>query len=277
MFHKSHIQTIVRKSAQLFTRNRYEKDPCFMFENENLLYHTRDKWGNIQVLEHDGQRVLSFGSHYEQSRMDMECPNLLVHHYTRAMLLGLVLHNPQHVTLFGLGGGCLLRAMHQANPAMQIHAVELRPAVVTIAQTYFSLPDSTNIHLHIVDGKYYIAQQMEASTDFIFADMYHALRADPFQLQKQFFQASQRILTAEGWLVINCHKYPTPSSSFLHLLKQYFPVLFSCPLPDGNIVFYAGKSPLKKSANILQLETELMEVKTRTPLNFLLKMLKPVD
>jgi spermidine synthase len=248
-----------------------------MFENEIVLHQQQDRWGNILVLDQEDQRVLSFDSIYEQSRMDLNRPSELIHQYTRAMLLGLAFGSPAHITLFGLGGGCLLRAAYQVNPYLHLQAVELRAAVVEIARDYFGLPESPRISIEVADGRDYITRQPDASTDLIWADMYHALRADPFQMQKRFFRESQRVLTADGWLVINCHEFPTANGMFFRFLKEYFHEILVCAVPGGNYVVYAGKSGKGKPKGLVPLEVEVLELKTRTKLGFLLPLVQPLE
>ena len=247
-----------------------------MFKEEMLVHQQQDQWGYLLVLDHKGQRVLSFDSIYEQSRMDLQRPSMLVHQYTRAMLLGLTFTNPERITLFGLGGGCLVRAAHLIDHRFKIHAVELREAVVNIAQEYFGLPISDNVSISVADGRDYIGQQADHSTDIIFADMYHAIKADPFQTQKKFFQESHRILSPDGWLIINCHEYPAAGNTFFSFLKQYFQEILVCVVPGGNYVFYAGKSPMSKLKELIPAEIEYFEFKTKTKLGFLLEHIEPV-
>ncbi|MBU0653582.1 MAG: spermidine synthase [Gammaproteobacteria bacterium] len=248
-----------------------------MFEDEILLHQQQDRWGNILVLDQQGHRVLSFDSIYEQSRMNLDRPSDLVHQYTRAMLLGLAFGNPAHITLFGLGGGCLLRAAHQINPNLHLQAVELRAAVVAVARDYFGLPESPHLSIEVADGRDYITRQPDACTDLIWADMYHALRADPFQMQKRFCRESQRILSDDGWLVINCHEFPPANGMFFRFLREYFKEILICVVPGGNFVVYAGKSGKGKPKSLVSLEVEVMELKTRTKLGFLLPHVQSLD
>jgi spermidine synthase len=270
------FRDMLKKPSIVFDKANEENSGYLMFENETVQHQTQDHWGNIQVIDHEGQRVLSFDSVYEQSRMDLQHPDMLVHHYTRAMLLGLAFGNPAHVTLFGLGGGCLLRAAHRINPALNLQAVELRASVLAIAKDYFGLPTAPNIAIEVADGRDYITRQPDASTDLILADMYHAYRADAFQMQKAFFQESQRVLSADGWLVINCHKLPPANGTFFRFLKQSFKEILICEVPGGNIVVYAAKSGMKKNKALVPLEVSLFEVKTSTHLGFLLEYITPL-
>lgn len=277
MSRRYRFRDMLKQPSILFGKASQECPHYLMFADETLLHREQDQWGNILVLDQQEQRVLSFDSVYEQSRMDLNRPSELVHQYTRAMLLGLAFGNPTHVTLFGLGGGCLLRAAYQANPYLHLQAVELRPTVVAIARDYFGLPESPRLSIAVADGRDYITHQPDASTDLIWADMYHALRADPFQMQKRFFRESQRTLTADGWLVINCHEFPPANGMFFRSLKTYFQEILVCAVPGGNFVVYAGKSGKGKPNALIPLEVEVLELKTRTKLGFLLPHVQPLD
>ncbi len=270
------FKDLLRKPLILFGGAYKTVNGFLMFEGETLIHQQQDTWGNIHVVDHEGQRVLSFDSIYEQSRMDLKRPGMLVHHYTRAMLLGLALGNPEHITLFGLGGACLVRATHMIDPRIRIQAVELRAAVVSVAYDYFGIPASENIAIQIADGRHYITQQPAASTDLIFADMYHAIRADPFQMQKKFFHESHRVLSPEGWLVINCHELPSTESFFFRTLKHYFKEIFMCAVPGGNYVFYASKLGMNKPKALIPAEVEYFELKLHTKMGSLLEKIVPV-
>ncbi|OQX01836.1 MAG: hypothetical protein BWK73_44750 [Thiothrix lacustris] len=261
------FKDLLKKPLILFG-GAYGVDSFVMFEGDILVHQQHDTWGKVLVVDHDGQRVLSFDSLYEQSRMDLHHPNKLVHDYTRAMLLGLALGEPAHVTVFGLGGGCLVRAAHSINPELHIQAVELRAAVAGIAQDYFGIPVSERIAIEVADGRDYIVEQPSASTDLIFADMYHAIRADPFQMQQKFFHESRRVLSPDGWLVINCHELPPADSFFFRSLKQYFKALLVCTVPGGNYVFYAGKSGLNRPQARFEADIATFEVKNAYPVGF---------
>lgn len=276
MTEKIHFEALLKYSSLLLSNAIRRINGFVMFKDEIVRHEQRDKWGKILVLDQNNQRVLAFDSIYEQSRMDLNYPSRLVHQYTRAMLLALTFGNPEHVTLFGLGGACLLRAVHQVNPRIRLQAVELRAAVVEIARDYFGLPDSPLLSIEVADGRDYITQQPDACTDLIWADMYHALRADPFQMQQRFFCESQRILSDDGWLVINCHEFPPANGLFFRFLNMYFKEILICTVPSGNFVVYASKSGKGKPKALVPMDVAVMELKTNTKLSFLLPHIQPL-
>ncbi|MFO7602570.1 MAG: hypothetical protein R6X06_02015, partial [Gammaproteobacteria bacterium] len=121
-----------------------------------LVHRHSDPWGDILVIDQGEHRVLTFGTIYEQSRLNKRYPALMVHHYIRGMMLSLAFREPKHVTLLGLGSGCLLQGL-QAMPAPpRVAVVEHRQAVVDVARDYFWLPEAGNISVNVSDASAYL-------------------------------------------------------------------------------------------------------------------------
>jgi len=247
----------------------WTKDELSEFLGGKVIHRQHDIWSDILVIDHGSQRVLTFDTIYEQSRMDRNKPAMLVHNYTRAMILGLAFVKPEHVTILGLGGGCLVRAVHALFDEAVLDVVELRQAVAEIAQQYFMLPQTPRIQVTISDAKQYLKKQVTASTDMIFADMYDGYGVHPFQMQERFIQQCHRTLTSSGWLVINCHKLPDFDSPILVSLISLFKEVFVCPVPTGNYIMYAGKSELSASEQSYLQQIVPFQSKIHTKFEFL--------
>ncbi|MFT7185818.1 MAG: spermidine synthase [Pseudohongiellaceae bacterium] len=234
----------------------------------------QDEWGDIIVIDQRHERLLSFDNHYEQSRIDKNRPTMLVHDYTRAMLLGLALIQPKHITLLGLGGGCLVRALHSLLDEVKIEIVELRQAVVDVAQSYFDLPETTQISITVADAKEYSIAQKSASTDIIFADMYQAYEMSPLQIQEEFIYQCHRILSTDGWLVINYHDLPKAESPLISCLNALFEEVLVCPVPeDGNFILFAGKCKLGNPLNSYFKRIAPLQLKAKTRFDLLFRRL----
>lgn len=211
------------------------------FFNDSIVYQTTDRWGDIVVIDHRHYRNLTFNSIYEQSSMDVHNPHILVHEYTRAMMMVLAFIKPHHATILGLGGGCLLRSLCQMLPTCELHAVELRQRVYDVASEFFGIPISKKVTITISDAKQQLKDTDDNSTNVIFADMYSAYHMNPFQMQKRFFDQCYRVLSSNGWLVINYHEIPLLNRSFLQYLHDLFAEVFVCVIPGGNSILYASK------------------------------------
>lgn len=240
-----------------------------------LVHVAQDEYGRILVIDDGKQRILNFDSLFEQSCMQLSHPSQLVHHYTRFMALAVAFVEPAHISLLGLGGGSLLRALHHALPKSFFHVVELRQEVEKVAREYFSLPVDQRVRITINDAFEEIAGTGSASSDIIFSDLYNAYCMAPGQIQEGFFRECARVLTSRGMLVINLHDLPRDSSGFLAMLEEFFPTVLVSATTE-NTILYAGKfGPERITPDIERLGS--IEVKLQQRLSPLLARLQPLQ
>ena len=249
--------TVLEDTPLLTISNINEKD----FFGNPIVYTTKDQWGDIMVIDRKECRVLAFDPVYEQSCIDLKKPHIPVHEYTRIMLLVLAFINPHHITILGLGGGCLLHCLNYLLPRCTLFSVELREKVYQIALDFFRIPTQHNINVLISDAKLAMGRCKDRSTQIIFADMYQSYGMNPFQMQKKFIQQCHRVLDDTGWLVVNYHQLPEFNSSFIQCLQCYFAEVFVCPALSGNYILFARKYSVgainKHQASVFELEKQL--------------------
>lgn len=250
----------------------YFDDESKKFCRGKLIYRQQGRSGDISVIDYGTQRVLSFDDAHEQSRIDLDQPSVLVHEYTRAMLLGAVfVDDVGHATVLGLGGGCLVRALHALFEETTIVAVELKQSVADVAQQYFALPDTSRFNLIVADAQYYLKQRLPSSTNIIFADMFQAYCISPFQMQEQFLRQSHHRLTDDGWLVINFHQLPELDSPFFACLNKLFDEVFICSIYNDNHIVYAGKRKLSGSMESFSEKVEMFQSRLNNRFDLLFK------
>lgn len=216
-----------------------------MNQSAREIHRSYDELGPIQVLDDGHKRYLAFGTDDEQSCQLINQPHVLQHEYTRAILLSLLMVEPNHATVIGLGGGSLMTTLHHLLPECQLQGVELRREVARLAHKYFQLPKHDNIKIHIGDGFQYL-KNTDNLSDLIIADMYLADGIDQQQLSVQFIANSYYKLNQGGWLVLNYwldHKMEEHLADALH---QYFDQIYMCDTGGGNWVIYAGKVDITK-------------------------------
>lgn len=216
-----------------------------------VIAEAQDIEGVMQVTDDGICRSLWFGSKYEQGACLKSDPALLLFDYTQAMMLGVAFQVPHKVLCLGMGMGSMVTALHQHVAGVKITAVERRPKVLELAQTYFYLPQSKRIHLHIGDAAEFVSQPGERY-DLILSDLYTSEGLSPLQLHRDFvYQCAQR-LKPDGWLVINFWSRNQNYDRFLALLRPLFIQVRVCLTKDGNWVIFAGQTPLAKSNKALQ-------------------------
>jgi len=224
---------------------------------KQIVYRTNDQWGDIFVIEKQHYRELRFESPNEQSKMDIRNPSFLVHKYTRAMIIVLAFIKPKHVTILGLGGGCILRCLFYLIPVCKFHVVELRQCVYNIASEFFGLPSSENITITINDAKKHMKNALDKSTNIIFSDIYGSEGMNPFQQDNRFLNKAYRILTFDGWLVINYLEILDFDIPFFRHMCNLFLSVFVCKIPGGNTIIFACKSRINELNQFDSTITEL--------------------
>lgn len=234
-----------------------------------------DQYGRIMVIDYGGQRVLCFDSRFEQSCMQLDHPYRLVHQYTQCMLMTLAFIEPVRVSLLGLGGGSLLRTLHHVLPECSFHVVELREKVVDIAREYFCLPDDNRVKFTISDATREVETLADNSTDILLSDLYDANQMIPAQVTEDFLRDTCRLLTRDGWLVINLHDLPCNEEAFFELLRSFFPTIILCNADENIVVMLSKSHPDNLHFSFRKIKT--LEKLLRQPLAPLIPELKPVD
>jgi spermidine synthase len=161
----------------------------------------------IDISELAGVRYLHFGSEWVQGAMRIRRPYALELAYTREMMAGLLLRDPDDwpktALVIGLGAASITRFLHHHCPKTRIQVVEIEPFVVQAAQLYFRLPEAdARLAIYIGDGAQYILQT-DRHFDYILVDGYdrHA-RAGALDTAP-FYQAARARLTERGLLSVN--------------------------------------------------------------------------
>lgn len=168
-----------------------------------LLARLRDAEGEIQVYALGSLRTLTFGNAVEQSRIDLDHPERLVHIYTRAMLLGLLLAaRPTRVLVLGLGGGSLIQALLAADPGFAVDACEARALVVEVAMEHLALPRTARLEIFVGDALAHV-RSTARRYDLILVDLYGADGMHPDQGNGFFLRACGQRLRRGGLLVSN--------------------------------------------------------------------------
>lgn len=205
------------------------------------IFRQHDEYGTIQVYDDGNKRFLAFGDNDEQSCQLKSNPALLQHDYSQAMLLVLLFKRPRSMIMFGLGGGSLPAALHQALPELQLRVVELRRSVVKAAYRFFQFPRSERIEVFTEDASEFLDRDGVKKTDLLFSDIYSDEGLDLQQTQPWFIERCHQLLTDDGWLVLNCWREHRGEQAMLASLQQHFADVRVCATAEGNWIILAGK------------------------------------
>lgn len=247
-----------------------EKD---IFGN-TVIYHAIDQWGDILVMRDGQYRILAFSSLYEQSKIDTNCPYVPVYEYIRIMMLVLAFIKPRHAIILGLGGGSIIHCLQFLIPECELLIIELRQKLLEIATDFFQLPSNDNIKTIIADAEIALYDCKDNSTQVIFADLYESDCMSPLQIQNEFISQCVRVLSDDGWLVINYHQLPVSTSPFIKNLQSHFAELFVCLATSNNTILFASK---KKKSSLLSYHESVTQLENKLGVNLsnMFKRLKP--
>lgn len=206
-------------------------EPCEQPERPRL--HT-----NSQTVS------LSFESSLIQSCMRLDAPHELVLDYTRAMM-GFLLFNPapRQVLMIGLGGGSMLKYLHQHLPETQLTAVEINQAVIDMRQDFHIPPDSERLRVVCADGARFVRQPPH-SYDVILVDGFTGQGLPDVLCSRSFYQHCRAALTPEGWLVANVQADTEQTREVMRRLGKAFGghVIAAESDEGGNEIALAGSS-----------------------------------
>ena len=127
---------------------------------DNVIHREKSLYRNIVVKESSGRRCLLFAvrrGDRNQTCMDLKNPRKVVFPYARMVFAGLLVNpRPQSVLVVGLGGGTIPKVLSQLYETATIDVVEIDPAVLAVARTYFDFEESPRVVVHVQDARVFI-------------------------------------------------------------------------------------------------------------------------
>jgi spermidine synthase len=175
---------------------------------ETILHTERSLYRQIVVYDDDELRCMRFTRQptARQSCQMREEPRRLVFEYLRMMMGALYLGPaPGRVLVVGLGGGSLVGALETVLPQAHIDAVEVDPAVVRVARTYFGFAPGPRVAVHEVDGRVFVkrAARSDAPYDLVMLDAYDHEYIPEHLLTREFLEEVKRVMAPGGVLAAN--------------------------------------------------------------------------
>jgi len=176
---------------------------------QNIIHTERSLYRNIVISEESGERCMKFSRLYRGSRQSCQLlsdPDRLLFPYTRMMMGSLYLApRPQQILIIGLGGGTLPSALAKVLPGSDIDVVEIDPAVVRVAGTYFSFKPGARTHVHEEDGRVFVKRAMRSGKtyDLVMLDAFEQDYIPEHLLTREFLEEVKSVLKPDGVLAAN--------------------------------------------------------------------------
>jgi spermidine synthase len=221
------------------------------FAYADIIHEERSLYRNIIISEKDDQRCMRFVLHdkvaHNQSCLYLSDRKKLVFDYTKMLMATLLIKpEPQSILVVGLGGGTLPTAFHQLLPNTQITAVEIDPAVVKAAKTFFDYEESPRVTSELFDARVFIkrAQRQGKKWDLVVLDAFNGDYIPEHLMTKEFLQEVQAVLNPGGFVAANTF---AGSRLYHHESATYnavFPHIRMLTSGNGNRVLFAADEPI---------------------------------
>ena len=216
-----------------------------------VLYETHSAFSHIRVRELGSTRCLTFvdpnGREERQSAIDMAAPHQMQLGYTASFFASLLFREPQErVLIVGLGGGGMVRFLNHAFPDTLVEVVEIDPAVVDVAASYFGTHEGPSTRIHVADAFVYL-QDAHGPYDALYMDAFlkpsldSNLDALTQRLKTiEFLKSLHRQLHPNGVAAFNLHLHAPTTASDLIALNEAFPQVYLFDVPQtGNLIAVA--------------------------------------
>lgn len=222
-----------------------------------------DEHGPVYVYETRTSRILSFDGKIYQSSMKLNNINGLMLDYTQAMMAGLFfIPQVETATIMGLGAGSMVKNLLSSFSELNVHVVEYREAVVTMAKEHFYLPDTDRLCVYVDDAMNHI-KNTDIKSDIIFSDLYNPEGMEPKQVQSSYLRDCKKALNEQGVLVLNvCHTTPKLQEKLDALLALEFENQYlSFDVRGGNTIILAFKNhiPVMEKEELIAKAQRLQE------------------
>ncbi|WP_397473829.1 spermidine synthase [Pusillimonas sp.] len=238
--------------------------PSGLTGQAQLVHEEPSGFSTVVVYERYGERCMSFESMDADGRQtcfQLSDPDKMVFEYTRMMTSALlVLPQPRNILIIGLGGGTLPTALARIAPDAVIDSVEIDPAVVKVAQSYFGYQPGSRQRVFVEDGREFVerAAREGHKYDMVMLDAFDVDYIPRHLLTVEFFEQIKSILSEQGVVAGNSFAgselYDRESATYGQVFGSFFNLRARL---DGNRVIIAVPSGLPADETLQQNAADL--------------------
>ena len=179
------------------------------FSEARIIHRERSLYSTILVDQQGPLICLQFSVRKDQrnqSCMDRNHPRRMVFPYAKMMMTSLLLvPEPGSILVGGLGGGTLPVALAELFPEAIIDVIEIDPAVLTVAETYFDFQSSEHMTVILKDARVFTkrAASEERRYDLVMLDAFNGDYIPEHLMTLEYLEETRELLAPEGVLVAN--------------------------------------------------------------------------
>jgi len=229
-----------------------------------IIHRERSLYSTILVDQRGSLVCLQFSVRSDQrnqSCKDLNRPKDLVFGYAKLMLTSLLLvPDPQRILVVGLGGGTLPMTLNELYPHARIDVVEIDPAVVTVAETYFEFAENDQIHVVVQDARVFTkrAGLKGEHYDLIMLDAFNGDYIPEHLMTREYLEETKALLADDGVIAANTFAisrlYDHESTTYQAVFGEFFNA--TMPESANRIILTTGR-PLPALDDLAAVAREL--------------------
>jgi spermidine synthase len=226
--------------------------------DDGQLAHIEGQYNDIYVVKRGHELLMTSrlkGWNYTESRISLDDADEIPASYLR-MMTAVLAYAPRtdSILLVGLGGGVLTNYIGRFVPEAQIDTVEIDPAVIAAAKTWFSLRETERMRVVESDGRVFLNRNRKLY-DVALIDAYIG-GSVPFHLMtREFYTLLKRRLAPGGAAVFNIHEPNRLFGASVRTLQSVFATVDLYRSGMGEVAVVATDTP--RSAETLRRAQEL--------------------
>jgi spermidine synthase len=229
---------------------------------DGRIAHVESEYNDIFINKRGRELTMAFqlkGFDYTESVASLTDPDDLPIKYTQVMTLA-VAYPPQanKVLMLGLGGGTISSYLGHFLPDAAIDTVEIDPAVIAAAKTYFGIRETPRVRYLEGDARVFLNRR-SGDYDLILVDAFHGGSVPFHLLTKEFYTLLRQRLAPGGAAAFNVHDGTRLYASTLVTLRAVFAGMHFYPTGEGEVIVVVTADAAPEPAVLAQRATALQE------------------
>ncbi len=183
--------------------------PLAQTAEARIIHRERSLYSTILVDERGSTICLQFSVRKDQRNqtcLDRNAPKKMVFPYAKMMMMSLLMMpEPDRILVVGLGGGTLPVALNELYPDARIDAVEIDPAVLTVAETYFGFRENEQLNVILRDARVFTKRALAAGEryDLIMLDAFNGDYIPEHLMTREYLEETRGLLNDGGVVAAN--------------------------------------------------------------------------
>ncbi|MFK7987197.1 MAG: fused MFS/spermidine synthase [Sandaracinaceae bacterium] len=218
--------------------------PPFGF-SEDAIFVRESEYNLVRVVERAGERMLVLNDP-RTAQTTRLIGQRWSDRYFDVFAVGPLLTEGDRLLVLGMGAGSSIVASRNADPELEVDAVEIDPAVVEAAARFFDIGPGPRTRVHTADARPWLAAQ-RGSWDIIHLDLFQGGLYPPFYLlTREAFEDVRARLAPGGVVMMNVYDR-SPERPVLGAvgatLRAVFPSVYVVPGGRRNHIVLAFGEP----------------------------------